>query len=67
MNEPQAEDLLALSLLWDVRSSTMEKLSWELLIYCYVTNTTEQRQCQLDGKQMEISVTQTSNGFIQSE
>jgi len=26
-----------------VRYSTMEKLSWELLIYCYVNNITEQQ------------------------
>jgi len=26
-----------LSLLCDVRYSTMEKLSWEFLIYCYIT------------------------------
>ena len=38
-----AENLLALSLLSDVRYLTLEKLSREILIYCYVTNVTEQR------------------------
>ena len=38
-----------------------------ILIYCYVTNVTEQRYCQTERKQMEISMTQASNGFIQSE
>jgi len=38
-----AEDLLASSLLCDVRYSTMEKLSRELLVYCYVTNVTGQQ------------------------
>ena len=37
------------------------------VIYCYVTNVTAQRQCQPEWKQMEISVTQASNGFILSE
>ena len=43
----------------------MEKLSGELHIYCYVINVTEQRYFQPAWKQMEISVTQASNGFIQ--
>jgi len=29
---------VALSLLCDVRYSTMERLSWEFLIYCYITS-----------------------------
>jgi len=62
----EAEDLLALSLPCDVHYSTMEKFSWEFLIDCYITNVTEQRHCQPEWKQMEISVTQASNGFIQS-
>ena len=41
----------------------MEELSWEL-VYCYVTNLTEQRYCQLEWKQIEIPVTQTSNGLF---
>jgi len=66
MNEA-SKHFLTLSLLCDVGYSTMEKLSWEHLIYCNLTNVTEQRQCQLEWKQMEISVTQASNGFIQSK
>ena len=45
----------------------MEKLSWELLIYHYVSNVSEQQQCQPEWKQMEISAAQVSNGFIQTE
>jgi len=61
--ESASKDLLTLSLLCDVRYSTMEKLSWELLIYCYVTNVTEQRHCQPEWKQMEISVKASVKGF----
>jgi len=63
----ERENLLALSLLCDTCYSTVEKLSWELLIYCCVTNVTEQQWFQPEWKQMEISVTQASNGFIQSK
>ena len=45
----------------------MEKLSWKPLIYSYVTNVTEQQYCQQKWKQIEISVTQASNGFVKSE
>jgi len=45
-NEPHKEDLLGLSLLCELRYSTMEKLPCELLIYCYVANVTERRWCQ---------------------
>jgi len=53
--------------LWRKLLNTMEKLSQELLFYCYVNNVTAKRQCQPEWKQMDISVTQASNGFIQSK
>jgi len=42
--ELQAENWLALTLLCDVRYSTIEKLLWELLIYYYVTNVVIEQQ-----------------------
>jgi len=66
MNEPSKQRTYwRYQLLCDVYYSTMEKLSGELHIYCYVINVTEQRYFQPAWKQMEISVTQASNGFIQ--
>jgi len=44
----------------------MEKLSWEFLIYCYITSQSSD-ECQPEWKQMEISVMQASNDFVQSE
>jgi len=41
MNEPSKQRTYCrYQLLCDVRYSTMEKLSWELIIYYYVTNVT---------------------------
>ena len=63
MNEPSNQRTYwRCQLLCDVLYSTIEEL-WEL-VYCYVTNLTEQRYCQLEWKQIEIPVTQTPNGLF---